>query len=364
MMSGVRSPNSSMVNPKVMDLSIIISTRNRAQSLAKAIDAIAKLNISFDQIEIFVADNGSSDSTPIVSQMYANIFPHFKYIFDPRPGQLIGWHRALFESNGEILAFIDDDVRPTPDWAKCVLESFESPEIGIATGQIIPEFEERPPSWQKDMVLESNLGIWSALWGMLDFGTKIKEIPVDFVWGSNFLIRRKVMLEAGGFHPGGMPKELFHFTGDGDVGVGRIVAETGLKALYHPGAAVAHDLPANRNSSANEVKRWIFGEGLVTSYVLMRRLATANSTLTGTNLIDLAEDTISSTEISNIGRGYLNAESKLSDELDLLFRTCGSEGFRLHQKYFKKDALFRDWVLQPNYLDLDACYTHPDLLAI
>ena len=39
-------------------------------------------------------------------------------------------------------------------------------------------------------------------------------------------------------------------------------------------------------------------------------------------------------------------------------------GFRVLQEYFKKDALFRDWVLQPNYLDLDACYTHPDLQAI
>ena len=42
------------------------------------------------------------------------------------------------------------------------------------------------------------------------------------------------MLDAGGFHPGGMPANLFHFTGDGDVGVGRILAKAGLKALYHP----------------------------------------------------------------------------------------------------------------------------------
>ena len=39
-------------------------------------------------------------------------------------------------------------------------------------------------------------------------------------------------------------------------------------------------------------------------------------------------------------------------------------GFRVLQEYFKKDALFRDWVLQPNYLDLDAFYTLPDLQSI
>ena len=344
-----------------MDLSIIISTRNRAQSLAKALESITKLNISLEQIEVLVSDNGSTDSTPSICHMYEKIFPQFKYIFDVRPGQIVGWHRALLESRTEIIAFIDDDVRLMPNWANCVLESFEAPEVGIATGRIIPEFEEKPPSWQTNMVLQNDLGIWSPLWGMLDFGTKLKEIPTDFIWGSNFLIRRKVMIEAGGFHPGGMPASLFHFTGDGDVGLGRVLAQAGFKALYHPGAAVAHYLPAARNSSAAEVRRWIFGEGLVTSYILMRRLANAHPTLDSQNLVNLVVDTISPTEIRNIGRGYLRNNNKLPDDLAQLFKTSGADGFKVHQTHFKKDAQFREWVLQPNYLDLDACYTHPKL---
>jgi hypothetical protein len=120
------------------------------------------------------------------------------------------------------------------------------------------------------MVQKNEFGVWSALWGMLEFGDEIKEIPVDFVWGSNFLIRRQALIEAGGFHPGGMPRNLFHFTGDGDVALGRILGQAGLKALYHQGAAVAHHLPAFRNSGTAEIQRWIFGEGLVSSYILMR----------------------------------------------------------------------------------------------
>ena len=344
-----------------MDLSIIISTRNRAQSLSKALGSVAQLDISFEHVEVLVADNGSSDATSSICQIYEKIFPQFKYIFDVRPGQLVGWHRALLEARAEILAFIDDDVQLMPSWAKCVIESFKTPEVGMATGRIIPEFEEKPPGWQRDMILRNDLGIWSALWGMLDFGASVKEIPADFVWGSNFLVRRQVMLEAGGFHPGGMPADLFHFTGDGDVGVGRILAKTGLKALYHPGAAVAHYLPAARNSSATEIKRWIFGEGLVTSYMLMRRLADSYPTADSCDLVNLVSDTISNTEISNIGRGYLRNNNKLPDNLAELFKTSGAEGFNFHQTHFKNDAQFREWVLQPNYLDLDACYTHSDL---
>tara|TARA_B100000315_G_scaffold260274_1_gene320503 strand:- start:9322 stop:10371 length:1050 start_codon:yes stop_codon:yes gene_type:complete len=345
-----------------MDLSIIIATSNRAQYLAKALDALSQLNTSFHDIEILVADNGSTDATSTICEMYGNIFPHFRHLFDPRPGQLVGWHTALHEAKSDILAFIDDDVRPTPGWANAVSEIFKDPDIGIATGRIIPEFERKPPAWQSDMVLENEWGVWSALWGMLDFGDKIKSIPADFVWGSNFLIRRNAMIDAGGFHPGGMPKHLFHFTGDGDVGVGRIVEQFGYKVLYHPGAVVAHELPAARNSSPSEIRRWIFGEGLVTSYVLMRRLAAAHPDFLPEELIALVDETINPDEIANIGRGYLKSDSKIPSELQQLFNTCGAEGFNLHQEHFKNDGQFREWVLRPNYLDIDACYTHPDLV--
>ena len=99
----------------------------------------------------------------------------------------------------------------------------------------------------------------------------------------------------------------------------------------------------------------------MTSYILMRRLADAHPTVNSFDLVNLVSDTISNTEVRNIGRGYLRNNSKLPDDLVQLFKTSGADGFNFHQMHFKKDAQFREWVLQPNYLDLDACYTHKDL---
>jgi hypothetical protein len=53
----------------------------------------------------------------------------------------------------------------------------------------------------------------------------------------------------------------------------------------------------------------------------------------------------------------------LPEELRAIFETAGPAGFRLHQAAFAEDAAFRDWVLRADYLDLDACYTHPELVA-
>src|SRR5690606_38205995 len=103
---------------------------------------------------------------------------------------------------------------------------------------------------------------WSALWGSLDLGQARRDVSAGFVWGSNFLVRKRALIEARGFHPGGMPRHLFRFTGDGDVAAGRRVAANGWRAVYEPAAAVHHLMTAGRNTAA-EITRWITGEGLV-----------------------------------------------------------------------------------------------------
>ena len=135
-----------------MDLSIIIATRNRASSLAGTLDALLKSDNLLENIEVIVSDNGSSDATMSICQMFENRFPNFRYLFDRRPGQLVGWHRALLASRSELLAFIDDDVRPLPGWTNAVIECFQNDAVGIATGKILPEFEEKPPRWQREFV--------------------------------------------------------------------------------------------------------------------------------------------------------------------------------------------------------------------
>ena len=99
------------------------------------------------------------------------------------------------------------------------------------------------------------------------------------------------------------------------------------------------------------------------SYILMRRLANAHPTLSATDLIDLVPATVSPVEISNIGRGYLRSENELPDEITKMFKISGADGFNFHQTHFRRDVFFREWVLQPNYLDLDASYMHPHLQA-
>ncbi|NQV55050.1 MAG: glycosyltransferase family 2 protein, partial [Rhodospirillales bacterium] len=133
-------------------ISVVIATHNRAQSLAKCLAALAKFDYPMSELEVIVSDNASSDATEAVAEGFKKVFPNFAYLFDPRPGQLVGWHRGLAAAKSEIVAFIDDDIRPIRSWASAIEETFNDAAIGLATGKIIPEFLESPPDWHQHLV--------------------------------------------------------------------------------------------------------------------------------------------------------------------------------------------------------------------
>ncbi|NQV54518.1 MAG: hypothetical protein HQ503_01550 [Rhodospirillales bacterium] len=157
-----------------------------------------------------------------------------------------------------------------------------------------------------------------------------------------------------------MPSHLFHFTGDADVGAARNIAALGYKVVYHPDAAVKHEMP-DRRHGVPEIEEWIFGEGLVTSFVVMRALAAGYPEIGSEQLICHLPEVFSAENITAIGHGYVNSGAKFPGEIENAFRITGAKGFHAHQRHFLNDADFRDWVLQPDYLNVEECYRHPDL---
>ena len=347
-----------------MELSIVISTHNRAKSLAGVLVAIIGQDHDMEQIEVIVSDNGSTDTTLAIAEGFRKAFPNFRYLYDPRPGQIVGWHRALSITKAEVIAFIDDDIRPNPQWANAAIEIFSDLSVGLATGRILPVFNEPTPKWHELFKKPYKQGYWSGLWGSLELGSNIVDIPAGLVWGSNFLARKSAVIEAGGFHPGSMPSNLFHFTGDGDVGLGWEVEKLGYRVRYHPDASVEHHRLGAMNTE-REIEYWIFGEGLVSSYSHLRQLASSLSKVPPSDLVRISEEKVTDHQIKQIGQGYFGqGRGGVPDRFMKVFCTAGEKGFRYHREKFKLDHQFREWVLRQSYLDIDNTYRHPELIKV
>ena len=87
-----------------MSVSIIIPTYNRAYLICEAIDSI--LNQIYQDIEIIVVDDGSTDNTAEVLQRYKD---KITYIKQENEGPGDARNRGIAEASGKYIAFLDSD---------------------------------------------------------------------------------------------------------------------------------------------------------------------------------------------------------------------------------------------------------------
>jgi glycosyltransferase involved in cell wall biosynthesis len=118
-------------------VSIIVCTRNRAQSLLATVETIGRCRIPSDlPAELLIVDNGSTDETAdAVRQIHPPNMP-LRCIFEPEAGQSRARNRGLVETDGGILLFTDDDVRVPPDWIEGMCRPIRSGTADAVAGGV------------------------------------------------------------------------------------------------------------------------------------------------------------------------------------------------------------------------------------
>jgi len=135
---------------KTLDVTLAIPTYNGATRLPKILDRLfAQTRIANLNWEIVIVDNNSSDNTCEVIENYQKIcnsnFP-LRYFLETEQGAAFARLRAVREARGELIAFLDDDNLPDPDWlAEAYAFGIEHPQAGAWSGQIHGDFEVKPP---------------------------------------------------------------------------------------------------------------------------------------------------------------------------------------------------------------------------
>jgi glucosyl-dolichyl phosphate glucuronosyltransferase len=328
-------------------ISVIIPTRNRADLLHFALATIEEQTLSHAQFEILVIDNGSTDNTATVVENWSQKLVNLTSYFEPEPGLHRGRHRGLKEAVYDILVFADDDIEAEPNWLEAIVESFSDPKVALVGGNNRPLFLETPPAWlMKYWQQPSPIGGRALPYlSILELDCPAGPLDPNYVWGCNFSVRRSVLLEAGGFHPDGMPKELMHFRGDGESHVARHIVGQGYRCVFNPAASVFHKVTPERMTSAYLRSRG-FAQGVSDSYSHLRRSA-------------MAERPTSAAFrwlYNKLRSGYRHAQTlRIADpELRFVGREIANgydEGYSFHQKAYKTDSAVREWVARTDYYD-------------
>ena len=321
-------------------ISVVIPTRNRARILRRCLDSLLRQTLPKDRFEVIVADNRSNDDTRQVCEHFSGRFPNFHYLRVQRPGLHNGRHAGMKHANGDILVYGDDDIEASATWLDGVQEGFARPGVALVGGPTLPNFEAPPPLWFESLKKECDGGWWIGPYSLIDLGDQVREISPVFVFGCNFSIRKDILAEVGGFHPDGMPKDDSRFRGDGETAVSEAIKVRGLKAIYHPKAAVRHLVSTSR-MTPEYLRRRAYLQGISDSY---RQIRKRGSMTFRSRLIVWIR----------VQRGLFGQLLSRESKFDWIQRIRAQGywcGYSFHQQEVWRDPALLKWVLKPSYMN-------------
>ncbi len=239
----------------VLDVSVIIPTRNRAESLRDTLESL-KAQGAHGRFthEVVVVDNGSVDQTRQVVDALGRSFPvPLRYVLELNVGRPYALNTGMRQAAGELFVITDDDVLLHPDWLFALWSSITEERAEAAAGRIVPRWLSAPPAWLTDDVRRdlNRTGL-----GCLDHGPRRLRTWAgdDCRWvGGNMAIRREAMARVGGFDERmirGQDSEYYE----------RCLA-AGLRIVYEPAAVVAHLIGPDR-LTLQYLRQWRHRQGV------------------------------------------------------------------------------------------------------
>jgi O-antigen biosynthesis protein len=197
--------------PKV---SVVVCAYNEEATIAECLKHTTSLD--YPNLEVVVVDDGSTDKTREIAES----FP-VDVIGGGHAGLSAARNTGWLHATGDIIAFLDADAYPSPEWPYHLALSFEDSGVGAAGGPNVGPVDD---PFVARCVSASPGGPNHVL---------ITDRRAEHVPGCNLALRRSVLEEIGGFDP------QFRTAGD-DVDVCWRVLEHDYDIAFAPSALVWH----------------------------------------------------------------------------------------------------------------------------
>lgn len=223
-----------------MQVSVLIPTHNRVDLLTRTLSSLRNVNAPPDvHVEVIVTANACTDGTQARVVKKNEHFPfELSVAEEPVPGQNHARNKCLQQAKGDILAFVDDDVRFNEDWLSGLVRVFRKYNADVVGGRVKLWWEAiDEPEW-----FESYL---STILAGYDHGEKVKKVGLPGPVGANVAFHRRVYETLGEFHTAIQDDDNPLYRGN-EVEYLRRAADAGFSGYYSPDALVYHWVSPDR----------------------------------------------------------------------------------------------------------------------
>jgi glucosyl-dolichyl phosphate glucuronosyltransferase len=245
-------------------ISIIIATFNRAEDLYRL---LRELSFQFEHckfksaFEFIVVNNNSTDHTFDVANSFVDELP-IKYLEEKQQGLSRAQNKAILESTGNLICFVDDDVIPYANWLIELHKIASSIDLNKAqgfSGRIKAQFSGDLPNW---LSFKSPFSVTPSVFPFHDYGEEEHKYPflyhgqlVQNPIGANFLFTRKVFECYGLFREDLGAGSHNGYGKHGDTEFTRYLINHSIEMHYKPSLQVTHPVNEERINK-DYIRNW------------------------------------------------------------------------------------------------------------
>jgi glycosyltransferase involved in cell wall biosynthesis/GT2 family glycosyltransferase len=237
----MRAPMATSPAPRTGPPSIAVLicayTSERLPSMTQAVAALEAGTVAPAEI-VFAIDH-----SPGLLAEARELWPHHHIVENENKQGLSGARNSgVAAAQAEVIAFLDDDAIPAPDWIERLGDAYEDDTVLGVGGAVRPRWLEGEPRWfppEFDWVV-----------GCTHSGMPSERRDVRNVIGANMSFRRAELVEVGGF------REEFGRVGKDTAGAEETdlcirVGQRwpGARIVYEPAATVEHWVPGARSNT-------------------------------------------------------------------------------------------------------------------
>lgn len=238
----ISTGNSTSWKQKPPRLSIIVCTCNRKNLALTALAHIRRQTLAYNQFEVIVVDNGSSDGTSGAVRAYVSAGsleqrrPEDRWRVriqnEPRHGLAYARNTGLSVASGEIAVFLDDDTLADSTYLERLLRTYDETGADAVGGRVELRWEATRPYWLTDDLLDI-LGYFAP-------ASIRTPLPTAMAFSSCAFSARVAILRAIGLYSPLLYKRSIVPAHTEIVDLCQRLRAAGYKLWYEPEALVIH----------------------------------------------------------------------------------------------------------------------------
>jgi len=249
-----------------MDITVCVCTHDRPAYVRDCLEGLARQTAERARFEILLVDSASTGTIPAELGRLAEA-AGARLLRVDRPGVGAARDAGAAAARGTLIAYIDDDAIPAPDWIEAILRAWTetSPRPVLIGGRILPKWEAPLPAWWP----KSLVGVLSIIEHEGQGTYRTDDLPSGLEpYAANMVVDVNALRAAGGFG-----NELGRYAGvllsDEEVRLAWALQDAGHHIVYDSRIVVQHQIQASRLNPAWLLRR-LYWQGAST--VTTRRM--------------------------------------------------------------------------------------------